>query len=64
MNTWIDKLINDYYKFLRDRTAIITDTGTDWQPSVHLLSALSTIILRYTSRKVMIKLFYRMTESL
>ena len=30
MNTWIDKLINDYYKFLRDRTAIITDTGTDW----------------------------------
>ena len=30
MNTWIDNLINDYYKFLRDRTAIITDTGTDW----------------------------------
>ncbi|MDR0304839.1 MAG: DUF1828 domain-containing protein [Chitinispirillales bacterium] len=30
MNTWIDKLIDDYYKFLRDRTAIITDTGTNW----------------------------------
>jgi hypothetical protein len=30
MNTWIDKLIDDYYKFLKDRTAIITDTGTDW----------------------------------
>jgi len=30
MITWIEKLINDYYKFLRDRTALITDTGTDW----------------------------------
>jgi len=30
MNTWIDKLIDDYYKFLRDRTVAITDTGTDW----------------------------------
>jgi len=30
MNTWIDKLIDDYYKFLRDRTLAITDTGTDW----------------------------------
>jgi uncharacterized protein YegP (UPF0339 family) len=30
MNAWIDKLIDDYYKFLRDRTVAITDTGTDW----------------------------------
>jgi hypothetical protein len=28
--TWIDELITNYYKFLRDRTTIITDTGTDW----------------------------------
>ena len=30
MRTWIDELINDYYKFLRERTFAITDTGTDW----------------------------------
>jgi hypothetical protein len=30
MNTWIDKLINDYYKFLRDRTVSITATDTEW----------------------------------
>lgn len=30
MNTWIDKLIDEYYKFLKERTAVITDTGTEW----------------------------------
>jgi len=30
MNTWIDKLIDDYYKFLKERTAVITNTGTEW----------------------------------
>jgi hypothetical protein len=30
MNLWIDKLIDDYYKFLKERTAVITDTGTEW----------------------------------
>ncbi|KAA6350902.1 hypothetical protein EZS27_001749 [termite gut metagenome] len=30
MNIWIDKLIDDYYSFLKGRTEIITDTGTEW----------------------------------
>jgi hypothetical protein len=30
MNTWIDKLIIDYYAFLKGRTEIVTDTGTEW----------------------------------
>jgi hypothetical protein len=30
MNSWIDRLIDDYYRFLKERTAIISDTGTDW----------------------------------
>lgn len=30
MNTWIDKLMDDYYRFLRERTAVITETGTEW----------------------------------
>lgn len=30
MNTWINDLIDKYYDFLKGRTAIVTDTGTDW----------------------------------
>jgi len=30
MKTWVDTLITEYYKFLQDKTEIITDTGTDW----------------------------------
>jgi hypothetical protein len=30
MNTWIDKLIDDYYKFLKEHTTVITETGTEW----------------------------------
>lgn len=30
MNQWINELINKYYDFLKERTTIVTDTGTDW----------------------------------
>ena len=30
MNTWVDRLISEYHRFLRDRTAVITETGTEW----------------------------------
>jgi hypothetical protein len=29
-NNWINTLIDNYYDFLKSRTAIITETGTDW----------------------------------
>lgn len=30
MNQWINELINKYYDFLKERTTIVTDTGTNW----------------------------------
>ncbi|MFN4299869.1 MAG: DUF1828 domain-containing protein [Thermaurantimonas sp.] len=30
MNHWINELINKYYDFLKERTTIVTDTGTNW----------------------------------
>ena len=30
MNTWINELIDKYYDFLKGRTAVVTETGTDW----------------------------------
>jgi len=30
MNNWLDDLIDRYYHFLRERTAVVTDTGTEW----------------------------------
>lgn len=30
MNQWINDLINKYYDFLKERTTIVTDTGTNW----------------------------------
>ncbi len=30
MNTWINELIDQYYDFLKGRTAVVTETGTDW----------------------------------
>jgi hypothetical protein len=30
MNTWINQLIDEYYNFLKGRTAVVTETGTDW----------------------------------
>lgn len=30
MNQWINELINQYYDFLKERTTIVTDTGTNW----------------------------------
>lgn len=29
-NIWLDKLIDEYYVFLRSKTDVITHTGTDW----------------------------------
>ncbi len=30
MNIWINDLIDKYYDFLKGRTAVVTETGTDW----------------------------------
>lgn len=30
MNNWINELIDNYYDFLKGRTAIITETGSNW----------------------------------
>ena len=30
MSNWINELIDNYYNFLKGRTGIITDTGTNW----------------------------------
>ena len=30
MNNWINELIDNYYDFLKGRTSVITETGTDW----------------------------------
>ncbi len=30
MNNWINELIDKYYDFLKGRTAIVTETGTNW----------------------------------
>lgn len=30
MNTWVNDLIEQYYRFLKERTAVVTDTGTEW----------------------------------
>ena len=30
MNNWVNELIDNYYDFLKGRTSVITETGTDW----------------------------------
>lgn len=30
MKSWLNELIDQYFDFLRGRTSVITDTGTDW----------------------------------
>jgi hypothetical protein len=30
MNNWLNKLIDNYYKFLKDKTNVIPETGTGW----------------------------------
>lgn len=30
MNNWVNELIDDYYSFLKGRTAVFSDTGTNW----------------------------------
>jgi len=30
MNNWVNELIDKYYDFLKGRTAIVTETGTNW----------------------------------
>lgn len=30
MNNWLNELIDKYYDFLKGRTAVITETGTEW----------------------------------
>ncbi len=30
MNNWVNELIDKYYDFLKGRTSVITETGTDW----------------------------------
>ncbi|MFH1005306.1 MAG: DUF1828 domain-containing protein [Bacteroidota bacterium] len=30
MNNWVNELIDKYYDFLKGRTAVVTQTGTDW----------------------------------
>ncbi|MEJ5245218.1 MAG: DUF1828 domain-containing protein [Bacteroidota bacterium] len=30
MNKWIDELIENYYNFLKQKTAVITETGSNW----------------------------------
>lgn len=30
MNNWLNELIDKYYEFLKGRTAVVTDTGTNW----------------------------------
>lgn len=30
MNNWVNELIDKYYDFLKGRTAVITETGTNW----------------------------------
>ncbi|MDR0972264.1 MAG: DUF1828 domain-containing protein [Bacteroidales bacterium] len=52
MNAWIDKLIDDYYKFLKDRTAIIADSGNDWIAiSTPYLGAFNDNIEIYAQKK-------------
>ena len=62
MRTWIDELINDYYKFLRERTFAITDTGTDWAViSTPFMGAFNDTLEIY-AKKVITKLSCRMME--
>lgn len=30
MNNWLNELIDNYYDFLKGRTAVVTETGTNW----------------------------------
>ena len=30
MNNWVNDLIDSYYDFLKGRTAVVTETGTNW----------------------------------
>lgn len=30
MNNWLNDLIDQYYQFLRGRTSVVTETGTEW----------------------------------
>jgi len=30
MNNWVNELIDKYYEFLKERTAVITETGSNW----------------------------------
>ena len=30
MNNWINELIENYYNFLKQKTAVITETGSKW----------------------------------
>ncbi|GIV26242.1 MAG: DUF1828 domain-containing protein [Bacteroidia bacterium] len=58
MKEWINKLVEEYYQFLKDKTIVLTDTGTDWAvistPFIGLFNDTIEIYLKKEKDKILL----------
>jgi len=58
MNNWLNELIDNYYRFLKEKTTVITETGTGWAvistPFVGLFNDTLEIYVKKENEKIIL----------
>lgn len=58
MNNWINELIGNYYNFLKQKTAVITETGSNWvvisTPFIGLFNDTLEIYIKKENNKILL----------